>query len=434
VTSVGGLVLLALIDLRLLVVFAVGVPFAWLLARFFVSGTATATHRYQQVQGRLSARFVDAMTGVRTIGASGTVEAEVSRVLAPLPEIRRTGFAMWQLQRTAGWRLAVLGPVLQVAVLSVAGYGVTQGTVSPGRLLAASGYLVLALGLLSQVALLAEIGRARGSAARVAEILDDVPAPSGTGRLPPGPGRVTLRGVTVRVAGRVVLDGLDLDIPPAATVAVVGRSGTGKSTLAAVAGGLLTPDCGDVLLDGRRLADTAPAAVRAAVSYAFARPTLLGATVADALAYADRPIDRSAVVRAADACHARGFVTRLPDGFDTPLSGLRLSGGELQRLGLARATCRDCRLVILDDALSSLDVATEARVSAALDAAFTGRTRLVVTHRVGTAARADLVAWLDGGRIRALDAHDRLWRLPEYRAAFGAAADQPPKTAAEVVA
>jgi ATP-binding cassette subfamily B protein len=125
------------------------------------------------------------------------------------------------------------------------------------------------------------------------------------------------------------------------------------------------------------------------------------------------------IERAARLAHADEFVRRLPAGYATPLRDTPLSGGQVQRLGLARAFAQDCRLLVLDDATSSLDTVTEMRIAEATAAARAGCTRVVVAHRAGTAARADLVVWLDGGRVRAVGRHAELWHDASYRAVFG---------------
>ena len=418
-TSVSGLVALTVIDVRLLIVVLLGAPSCLLVARVLMRRTADITTRYQTAQGELSARLLDAVAGARTIRASGTADREITRVLEPLADIRAAGNEMWQAWRMAGWQLSLIAPALQTLVLATAGFGVVHGTLTPGEMIAAAGYLTLALGLLSQPAQLAQIAKARGAAARVAEVIAD-PLPVTAGQsLPDGPGRLQFRGVTMRMDDRFVLDHLDLDLPGGTTLALVGRSGTGKSTLAAVAGGLLDPDEGEVLLDGVPLRHADPDQLRAAVGYAFECPALLGENIADAIGYADRPAGSDDIERAVQRAEAHDFVTRLPAGYRTPLRELRLSGGELQRLGLARAICHSVRLIVLDDAMSSLDTATESRVAHAMDGALAGKTRLIVAHRAATAARADLVAWLDEGCIRVLAPHRDLWySRPDYRALF----------------
>jgi ATP-binding cassette subfamily B protein len=174
-----------------------------------------------------------------------------------------------------------------------------------------------------------------------------------------------------------------------------------------------------VLLDGCPLPDLTESALRDAVGYAFERPVLLGATVADAIAFGPRPLPARSVEDAARAAEADGFITLLPGGYDAARADLPLSGGEFQRLGLARAFAHPGRLLVLDDATSSLDTVTELRVARALFHGHTHRTRLLTTHRAATAARADLVAWLDAGRLRALAPHEELWPQADYRALFG---------------
>ncbi|MGW2256387.1 ABC transporter ATP-binding protein [Streptomyces sp. NPDC001780] len=419
ITATGGLVALFLIDWRLVLVFVLGIPVVGLLARILIRRTTTLTGQYQQAHGDLSDRFVDAVGGARTIRASATLDQEVERILAPLPRLRAAGTGFWEAQRRAGWYLSLLSPTLQIGVLATAGYGVVAGRLTPGQLLAAQLYLVYAMRLLSQVGIFAELGRVRGSAERLAEVFAAPLPRAGRGALPPGNGALALRDITVRAGGRTVLDRVCLDVPAGRTLAVVGASGAGKTTLALVAGAALAPDEGRVRLDGTDLADTDRADVRTAIAYAFERPHLLGDTVAGVIGYGDRPVDAAAVRSAARASRADGFISRLPLRYETPVGDLRLSGGELQRLGLARAVSRGARVVIFDDAMSSVDTATENEIGRALDESLHGTTRVVVAHRITTAAGADLVAWLERGRVRAVGPHRQLLADPAYRAVFG---------------
>lgn len=424
VTSVGAVVALGLIDWRLAAVFALVVPYVLLVIRAYVRSTSHAAARYQEVQGEIAARLVDALGGVRTIRASATRDQEVDRVLEPLPRLAHFGHRLWHAQRHAAWWSRLLSPLMQAAILGTAGYGVLQGRLTPGEMLAAVGYAALALGLLRQVGTLLALAEARGAAGRAAEMLEEPVPTGGTHELPDGPGELVFRGVAVHREGRPLLGGLDLVIPGGSAVAVVGPSGAGKTTLGALAGRLIDPDEGRVWLDGVPLDMVDPVALRSEVAYAFEQPALLGETVADAIGYGDRAVSRAMIERAAKIARADAFVRRLPDGYDTPLADAPMSGGEAQRLGLARAAAHGGRLLVLDDATSSLDTATEAQVGDAIDDAFAGRTRLVIAQRAATAARADLVAWLDDRGLRAVASHAALWGDPAYRAVFAAA--QPP--------
>ncbi|RKS68849.1 ATP-binding cassette subfamily B protein [Actinomadura pelletieri DSM 43383] len=421
-TAVGAVTALALIDWWLAVVFALGVPPVVVALRVFVVKATEPFARYQRCQAAIVTRLLDARQGIRTIRASGTADTEVQRILGPLPELRAAGRETWQVQGRVSRRLAMLAPLVQVLVIGVAGLRLASGDITTGQLVASASYVAMAVASASLFDTVVALLNCQVGAGRVDEILTTSPAvrpPERPVRLPDGPGRLVLRGVTVRAGGRAVLDGLDLDVPPGATVAVAGASGSGKSVLVSTIGRLIDPDEGAVELDGVPVAAVPLPELRRAVAYAFERPALLGATVHDTIAYARPDATRAEVRRAADIAAADAFVRALPDGYDTLLTDAPMSGGELQRLGLARAALTDARVVVLDDATSSLDTATEAKVTRALRRILTGRTSLVVARRPATAARADLVAWLDGGRVRALAPHAELWHDPDYRAVFG---------------
>ncbi|MGH3239085.1 MAG: ATP-binding cassette domain-containing protein, partial [Spirillospora sp.] len=227
------------------------------------------------------------------------------------------------------------------------------------------------------------------------------------------------RAVAVRAGGRQVFDRLDLVIPGGALVAVVGRSGSGKSMLAALAGRLADPDEGEVRLDGVPLVLLDPGELRRAVAYGFEHPILFGGTVADAIGSGAPEATADEVAASARAACADTFVRRLPQGYRTPLTAAPMSGGQAQRVGLARAFLQGRRVLILDDVAASLDTLTEHQIARVLTGPLADRTRIVVAHRASIAARADTVVWLDDG-LRGMAPHHLLWNDPDYRAAFGA--------------
>ncbi|MGW5716320.1 ABC transporter ATP-binding protein [Amycolatopsis sp. NPDC003865] len=413
VISSGAVVLLALLDWRLALVFLGSIPFALLLARSHLRRTADDVLTYQRVSGELAARMVDAVAGLRTIAASGTADREAERVLRPLPKLTLAGQGLWRTQARMVWRAGLLTPAVELSVLAAAGFGVLAGRLSIGDVVATLGYVALGLGLVTQIPLLTMLSRARGCAERLVEVLDEPEPVPGKLSLLPGDGSVDLRHVGVAGA----LTQVDLRIDGGTFLAVVGRSGAGKSALAGVLGGLITPDEGQVLLDGRPLERIRREELRAVVGYAFERPALLGATVADAVGYGSWA-GESSIRNACRIAQVDEVVVRLPDGYRTPLTETPLSGGEAQRLGLARAIVHSPRVLIFDDATASLDTVTEAAVERAVAGALPGRTRVVVTHRASTAARADLVVWLEEGRIRAVAPHAALWQESGYRSVF----------------
>jgi ATP-binding cassette subfamily B protein len=443
---IGSLVLLAVIDPWLAAAFLAGITLVALVLRAFTRRTAAVIAEYQRTQGRLAARLSESLAGSRTVAAAGTVEREEQRVLEPLRDLRKHGERTWRVVSRSGAQAAVIGPLVLVAVLVAGGLALADGRISAGDLLAASRYAVLGAGLGGLTGVLGRVARARAGRHRVDEVLAVRPLRYGRRTLPAAPlpaaplaaappagatlsaavardtasvprrlGRLEFRCVAVHGTGPALLDRVNLTLYGGTAVAVVGRSGAGKSVLAALAARLRDPDAGRVLLDGVPLAELSRKALRSAVGCAFERPVLVGRTVGDAIGPG---LDRDRVRAAARATYAHDFVSRLPRGYETPLTEAPMSGGEAQRLGLARAWHAG-RLLVLDDATSSLDMVTEMRIARALAGDHDGRTRLIITHRAATAARSDLVVWLDQGRVRAVGPHLLLWRDPHYREVFG---------------
>jgi ATP-binding cassette subfamily B protein len=414
---VGSLVVLALIDLWLAVAFVAGVVLVVIVLWAFARRTADIMSAYQAIQGRIAARLSESLTGARTIGAAGTVHREERRVLEPLPALREQGQLTWRVLGRSNAQASVVGPLVLIAVLAAAGIEVAHGRITAGDLLAASQYAVIGAGLGSLTNVLTELARARSGARRAGEVLDVPVTAFGPRDLARGGGQLEFRGVTVRAGDTTLLDNVHLDLPAGAAVAVVGRSGAGKSVLTSLAARLRDPDAGEVLLDGVPLREIPHDALRAAIGCAFERPALVGHTVGDAIAMGRDGGDATRVRAAARATHAHDFLSRLPLGYDTPLADAPMSGGERQRVGLARAWQAE-RLLVLDDATSSLDTVTEMQISRTLTSGEPRRTRLIVTHRPATAAGADLVVWLDAGQVRAVGPHEQLCQDPAYVEAF----------------
>lgn len=402
---VGSLLLLAYIDVWLAVAFLAGLALVAVVLRLFTMRTTALVTAYLTVQGRLAARLSESLTGVRTIAAAGTVEREERRVLRELPALHEEGMRTWRVLSGSAAQGAVVGPLVLVSVLGTGGWGLAAGRLTAGELFAAGQYAMLGAGLGSLTSVFGRLARARAGSARLGEVLALPSLPYGSAGLPSGPGLLEFRGVSVDS----VLTDVSFVVPGGGVAAVVGRSGAGKSVLAAVAARLRDPSSGVVSLDGVPLSSLSHNELRAAVGCAFERPALVGATVGDAV----RPGGEAAV----RATYAHEFVSRLPYGYETPLQDAPMSGGELQRLGLAR-TWSATRLLVLDDATSSVDMVTEMRISEAMTGAGE-RTRLVVTHRLSTAARADLVVWLENGRLEAVGTHEELWQHEGYREVFG---------------
>ncbi|MFJ8535362.1 ABC transporter ATP-binding protein [Streptomyces sp. NPDC093591] len=419
----GAIVALALIDFWLCLTFLVGMPLVVLLARSFLRDVSDANEGYFRVQGTIAARLVDALGGIRTIAAARTLDREARRVLAPLPELHRHGLGMWSAVARVSARGDLVVPLLVVAVLAVAGLELSQGRITPGEMLAASEYVVMAVGISSVLSSVNQLAQARTTAGRIGEVIAEPPVAYGHERLPEGPGRLEFRRVTVQGTDGPVLRDLSLVVPGGALVAVVGRSGAGKSLLAALAGRLVDPDEGEVLLDGVPLRRLRREELRRAVAYGFERPVLLGETFADAIGFGARTPPSQELVARARAAQADAFIRHMPAGYASRVADTPISGGEAQRVGLARAFVQAGRVLVLDDVAASLDTVTEHHISQVLTGALAGRTRLIVTHRASTAAQADVVVWLADGGVRGQGTHRALWADPGYRATFQPTAD-----------
>ncbi|WP_232663141.1 ABC transporter transmembrane domain-containing protein [Pseudonocardia sp. TRM90224] len=422
IAAAGGVVGLFLLNPWTVLVVGCAVAAGWVVARRFVADTTSLMTGYLTAHGTIATGAVGALSGIRTIRSAGAVDREVRRVLAPVTILSTNGTRFWIAQGRVSWQLALLMPAVEFGVLAIVGMDVASGRLGPGALLAAAGYAAMALGVLGQAQVAAMLVRARAGAHRMLDVLDLPAMAAGEQQAGAGPGTVVVSGVTVLDGGRTVLDGVDLIVPGGSSLAVVGAADSGKSALAAVVGRVVDPGAGVVSIDGADLRDVADDALADLVCTAFERPNLIGASIADALRFGSGTVTDADMSRGACAARADEFVRRLPSGYATALLDAPLSGGELQRLGLARAFARPARVLVLDDAMSSLDTVTEVHVSRAVTEGRAGRTTVVVGYRAGTAARCDRVAWLERGRIRRVAPHIELWSDPDYRALFTASA------------
>jgi ATP-binding cassette subfamily B protein len=419
IPAVGAMVMLFRIDVWCGTAFLVGLVLLGVLIGAVVRTVTDVTERYSAAQGAVAGRLTEALSGARTVAAAGTVATERSRVLEPVSDLRRHGASLWSVHASAVGQSAALLPLLEVVVLGVAGWQLSAGRISVGDMVAAGAYVGLGIEVINALAKVISFGQARGAARRCVAALE-VPA-TGYGQVESltGPGALTLVDVWVGSGDDAALRGITLHIPAGASVAVVGRSGSGKSTLAALFGRLVEPDAGVVCIDGQLIRDLSPTALHTAVTYAFPRPALLGGTVGGTIAFGHDWPGPDLVSAAAQAACAEPFIRRLPLGYATPLPDAPMSGGEAQRLGLARAFAHPGRILVMDDATSSLDTVTELHVTEALHRIGAGQTRVIVAHRASTAARADFVVWLEKGQVRGYAPHATLWADAGYRAVFG---------------
>jgi ATP-binding cassette subfamily B protein len=264
--------------------------------------------------------------------------------------------------------------------------------------------------------------RATASGERIFEVMDepeDVADRPDATDLPPGPGRIAYRDVRFEYApGRPVLDGIDLELAPGTTVAVIGHTGSGKTTLASLVPRFYDVAAGAVELDGVDVRDVKLASLRGAIGIVTQDPFLFSASVRENIGFGRPAATDEEIEHAARLAQAHEFIAELPDGYDTVIGerGITLSGGQRQRVAIARALVVDPRILIFDDATASVDATTEARIKAGLREAMRGRTTIIIAHRLSTIALADEIVVLEDGRIAARGNHDELAESsPVYR-------------------
>jgi ABC-type multidrug transport system fused ATPase/permease subunit len=374
-----------------------------------------AVQEVQQRIAELTAEAEESVSGVRIVKAFAREEHQLRRFRRAVERVFDQSIYSTRLQAFFSPLLGLL-PQLGIAlVLLIGGRQVIAGDLSPGEFTTFYIYLAMLAAPMRMLGMAMGMAqRAIASGNRLFEVLDREPrieAPPGASPLPDGRGRVELRGVTLRYDGAApALTGLDLTVEPGRTVALVGPSGSGKTSLVALIGRLYDPSEGSVLIDGADVRSIDLTSLRSQVAFVGDESFLFSASVAENIGYARPEASRDAIEAAARRAQADGFIRALPDGYDTLVGerGWTLSGGQRQRVAIARALLADPRVLILDDATSSVDARTEAAIKEGLREAMAGRTTFIVAHRLSTIALADEIVVMDGGRIVDRGSHEEL--------------------------
>ncbi|MFL6035630.1 MAG: ABC transporter ATP-binding protein [Gaiellaceae bacterium] len=391
-------------------------------------------YRYSHVAHPLLRDVQQKLADVATVADENIVGVHVVKSFAQeraeQAKFERSSEAVFGQSVAANMQRALYVPLLsflpllaQAAVILVGGRMVINGTLSYGAFFS---FNILVLMMVMPLRMLGmwigQAQRATASGERIFEVLDEpeeVADRPGASDLPPGPGRVEYRGVHFEYApGRPVLRAIDLELDPGSTTALIGHTGAGKTTLAALVGRFYDVSDGSVLLDGIDVRDVTIASLRQAIGVVSQDPFLFSATVRDNLAFGVGDATDEEIAHAADLAQAREFIERLPDGYDTLIGerGITLSGGQRQRLAIARALIVDPRVLILDDATAAVDATTEALIKRGLREVMRGRTTIIIAHRLSTISLADDIVVLDGGAIAARGTHEQLIvTSPVYR-------------------
>jgi len=423
-TIILSAIAMGILQPKLAAIALLPVPFVVLVARAYGRRSRPAIQEVQQRIAELTAEAEENISGVRVVKAFAAEERQLERFRHATTRVFEQSLVATRLQALFNPLIAFLPSLGLAAILLIGGRDVISGSLTVGAFVAFYAYLLMLIGPMRTLGIMLGMAqRATASGARIFEILDREPqltSPDGAPGPPPGGGRIDFENVTLRYAGstRPALDQVSLVIPAGRTVAIVGPSGSGKSSLAALVPRLYDPAEGSIRLDGADVKTLDIPLLRQQVAIVGDDPFLFSATVHSNIAYGRPDATREEVELAAEQAQASGFISSLPDGYDTMIGerGLTLSGGQRQRIAIARAIVADPRVLILDDATSSVDASTEKEIKLALATVMEGRTTLIVAHRLSTIALADEIAVLDSGKLVDHGSHEELVdRSPLYR-------------------
>jgi ATP-binding cassette subfamily B protein len=412
------------------------VPFVVFTAMRFNRLSRPALQEVQQRIAELTAEAEESVSGIRIVKAFAREEHMLARFRHRVTRVFDQNVYSTRLRAYYSPLLGFIPSIGVGVVLLIGGREVISGGLTLGEFTAFYTYLMMLSGPMRMLGMaLGMAQRAIASGNRLFEILDrepEVASEPGAPELPAGPGAVELRDVSLRYPraeaavasgnGARPGDGLalrdvSLGIAPGRTVALVGPTGSGKTSLVALLARLYDPTGGSVLLDGTDIREVELGSLRRAVAFVADESFLFSATIAENIAYARPDASDEEIRIAARRAQADSFIEALPEGYGTLVGerGLTLSGGQRQRIAIARALIADPRVLILDDATSSVDARTEARIREGLREVMAGRTTFVVAHRLSTISLADEIVVMDEGRIVDRGQHSELLeRCPLY--------------------
>jgi ATP-binding cassette subfamily B protein len=381
-------------------------PFVIYTASRYNRVSRPALQEVQQRIAELTAEAEENVSGIRIVKAFAREEHQLHRFQRSIARVFDQSIYSTRLQAFFSPLIGLLPQFGGALVLLVGGHEVIAGTLSLGSFSAFYLYVEMLAGPMRMLGVAMGMAqRAIASGNRMFEIIDREPAiqsPPGAPALPAGGGEVELRGVSLRYDGSVAaLTDVDLHVAAGRTVALVGPSGSGKTSLVALIARLYDPSDGTVTVDGADVREIEVDSLRSQIAFVADDSFLFTASVAENIAYARQQASREEIEAAARRAQAAGFIQELPDGYETRVGerGLTLSGGQRQRIAIARALLADPRILILDDATSSVDATTEEAIKSGLQEVMAGRTTFVIAHRLSTVALADEVIVMDAGRI-----------------------------------
>jgi ATP-binding cassette, subfamily B, bacterial len=392
------------------------VPLVVLIAQRYGKHSRPALQEAQQRIAELTADAEENISGVRVVKAFAQEDRQLERFRHSVSRVFSQQMYATRIQARYTPLISFLPNLGLAVILLVGGREVISGSLSLGNFTAFYGYLLMLISPMRTLGyMLSAAQRATASGARVFQVLDREPqmtAPEDAPALPSGRGEVTFQGagLTFEGSSRPALHGIDLEIAAGSTVALVGAMGSGKTALVSLIPRLYDVTEGSVRIDGADVREVDPTSLRHQIAVVTDDPFLFSATVHENIAYGRPEATREEVEQAARAAQADAFIRVLPNGYDTRVGerGLTLSGGQRQRIAIARAIAANPRILILDDATSSVDASTEQEIKVALRDVMAGRTTFIVAHRLSTIALADEIIVLEAGAVVARGSHEQL--------------------------
>jgi len=426
-TLVGTAILLFVLDWELALATLAVIPFMFVATAIFRVRSTRAYRAVRERLGLVTATLAEDIAGMRMVQAFTREQQNIENFRAVADRYRESNMQTVVLN---GWYFPFVDLLSSVALAVVLGYGghlYFQGSVSLGTLFAFMLYVQNFFDPVQQLSQLYNTFLAATAALdKIMDVLDEDPTvvdSAGAVALPQVQGPVRFEDVRFSYGtGPEVLHGLDLDVPPGTTVALVGHTGAGKSTIAKLLARFYDPTSGRITIDGYDLREVTQSSLRRQLGIVPQEGFLFAGTVTENIAFGRPDAAPEDVVRAAQAVGAHEFIMRLEDGYETQLQerGSRLSLGQRQLVALARALLADPRILILDEATSSVDIGTERKIEQALRLLLAGRTAFIIAHRLSTIRDADLIVVLEYGQIVEQGSHDELMeRRGLYTSLYG---------------
>lgn len=391
-------------------------PFVFFMTRRFMRGVRRLFHRVWRRRAGMSSLLSSVVPGARVVKAFAQEDHEAEKFVGRSKSFMDASVRAARVFATFHPMVHFVTSLGFVAVWTYGGYQVIQGNgVTLGTLIAFISYLWRFYGPINSLSRFSQrVERATTSAQRVFDVLDTEPSvlePSSQREMPEIEGHVAFKAVTFGYdPDEPVLQEVSFDANPGEMIGLVGPSGAGKSTTINLLCRFYDTESGTVEIDGIDVRDVSLSSLHRQIGVVLQEPYLFYGTIADNIAYGKPEAERGEILAAAKAANAHGFIMRLPDGYDTLVGerGQRLSGGERQRISIARAILKDPRILILDEATSSVDTETEAAIQQAIERLVEGRTTFAIAHRFSTLRNADRLVVLEEGRVAEVGSHEEL--------------------------